>query len=482
MSNQKVKNPVDALAVALGFEPTIADVITGDEVAFHRDPKIILPEDMTFGKAFDVLERLQKDSETETNWNQDYLYRPNDGAHAAAKVFKRRYGIVLGASGMFQPAETRNIKIGVGQQVTVPWGEIVIPTLPGLRIVLCDMHRNPVYGQIFELHVVGPKKYQPEVEQLFAEIEGELRTNSIYRGKALTGSATLDFIDLSTFDPSKIIFSDDATEQLERLIHTPIRYADAFRRKKMSLKRTALLEGPFGTGKSSEGLIIAGIAAENGWTFIQARPGVDKVEDVLLTARLYQPAVVFVEDIDGEASTSEDNATSRMLEAFDGVSSKGSEIIVVMTTNHIERIHQGMMRPGRLDGTVHIGKLDRNSVERLAKAIIPKAELAEDVDFDAVYEAMEGFYPAFVRATFDRAQVASISRTEGRGDTVINTDDLVVAAKSLQPQLAQLEAATLGERRPTLDAALTDSVKAAIKQTSVYSGAAELPIRDASAE
>jgi len=190
----------------------------------------------------------------------------------------------------------------------------------------------------------------------------------------------------------------------------------------------------------------------------------DDVVDVLRTAKLYEPSVVVVEDIDTEAATGEDNAIDRLLDAFDGITAKGGKMVVVMTTNHLERIHKGMLRPGRFDAVLEIGSLDRNGVERLIKVIVPPSKLADHIDYDAVYEAMEGFYPAFVREALERAKTFAVSRLKGASGYTLSTVDLVKAAQSLATQLGHLNGAAEGERLPTLDQVIGERVLVATRE------------------
>lgn len=446
-----------------------ARVITGDEVEFHDSPKIGLPKNMTYGKAKKILTRLEEEAETLTHFSQDFRYRPDDGAYAALQVIKAKWGMALGKvqQSFFGtiPAEKRTINIGVGQTMQVPWGLIEIPIFDGLELYLASF-RDRDYGVIFRIHGQGPRKYQDEMQSFFDDVEQYLRDNSIYRGQAIVGSDDPEFLDLENFDASKIIFSDEVTATLNGTLFAPIRYTDAMRREGVSLKRALLLEGPYGTGKTSIGQMTAQVAVANGWTFISAKPGRDKVEDVLRTARLYQPAVVFVEDIDTEASTGEADAVTKLLEAFDGITSKGGELQVVMTTNHLDRIHKGMLRPGRLDAVVHIGSLDRNGIERLIRVIVGDDKLDKECDFDAVAHAMDGFLPAFVKESITRAVTFAIDRLGGDRNYTISSDDLVSAANSLRPQLDALNGAGEGVRRPTLDTAFTGIVKSAVKELS----------------
>jgi hypothetical protein len=461
-------DPQMAMAVLMAMPGlTQQRIITGEDVEFHDGRKIVLPKGMTFKEAFDTLKRLEKDSETVVTLNHQFLYRSDDGAVAAAAVLKERFGIVFGESVMSPfgpiPAETRTVVTGLGETQYVPWGELSIPSLPGVQIMFCDQHPHREYGDVFEVHVLTPKRYKDEVEELFAAIEARLVEHSIYRGRALTGSDELEYLDLSHFDPRTIVFSDEVTTMLDGLVFGPLRYTDAFRSDGLPLKRTILVYGPFGTGKTSVGMKAAQIAVANGWTFLAAKPGRDEIQDALRTARLYGKAVVLIEDIDANGSVVDEKAVSRLLAEFDGVSAKGTDLIVIMSTNHVDKIHQGMLRPGRIDGVIRIAELDLGGITRLIKAVMPPERLDPATDFESVYAEMEGFLPAFVREVVDRARAFAITRGEGRTpDYVLTTKDLVIAAKSLRPQYDLLQQAEQGVKEPSLDQALRTTVQTAV--------------------
>lgn len=449
-----------------------SDIIQGDEVEFRTDgsPKIMLPANMTYDKAFKVLERLRQEAETPTTFERTFRYRPDDGAHATFWCMKARWGMALGKPletffGTI-PAETRTINIAFGETMQVPWGRMEVPTLPGLQVNIGSVGDDEL-GPLFRLVAMGPKKYKDEMHALFNDIQEYLQGHSIYRGKALIGADKMEFMNVD-IDRSKIVFSDDVEEMLDGAVWAPIRYADSFRREGIPLKRALLLWGPYGTGKSSAGLLTAEVAAQNGWTFLSAKPGRDKIEDVLRTARLYEPAVVFVEDIDNQSNDGDATAVTKLLDAFDGITAKGGELMIVLTTNHLDRIHKGMLRPGRLDAIVEIAGLDRGGVERLIKAVVPTEKLSESCDYDKVYEAMDGFLPAFVRETITRAVSFAVARLKGEGNYVIDTPDLCHAADSLRPQLLALEGAGEGVARPTMDAVLSQQVEAVLARVKTY--------------
>ena len=106
--------------------------------------------------------------------------------------------------------------------------------------------------------------------------------------------------------------------------------------------------------------------------------------------------------------------------------------------------------------------LGRNGVERLIKAVVPDGRLAEKVDYDAVYAEMDEFLPAFCRETCNRAVTFAIARTQGVGDYIIDTPDLIGAARSLHAQLKALNDAGEGVRTPTMDNAFSRAVTEAV--------------------
>jgi transitional endoplasmic reticulum ATPase len=426
---------------------------------------ITLPRNMTYSKLMEILEAKKLEQETVADFRKEYNYRPFDGAVATAMVLKRRYGIVMGKAiqTLFgsRPPQVLDVPIGPGgQSMQAPWGRIQIPAIDGGDVFL-DGTEHRDYGTIFEIIIRAKRMYSKEVQEFFEDVAEQLRNASIYRGMAVAGADELTFIeDLDRFDPHQIVFADDVQMSLDAALFGPLRHPDAYRAENISLKRAVLLEGPFGTGKTSVGMMLAQEAVRAGWTFIMARPGRDRVEDVLTTARLYAPAVVWVEDIDTDTGSSDPKSVSKMLDAFDGINSKHGEIIVAMSTNHIDRVPPGMLRPGRLDYVIRIAELDRPGTEKLIRVAVP-GKLADDVDFDDVYAEMTGFLPAFVRATADRARSFAIHRTGGT-NYVLTTGDLVYAARSLHAQLGLHQSAADAPPLPTLDAVVKGIVTAGV--------------------
>ena len=422
--------------------------LTADEDIVFQGKKLVLPETMTLRESIKFLREKEVEEEREVNYARTYNYKPWDGARATMAALKRAFGAVTqkGVPGFFgeQPPQLRTINVSPTETDQVPWGGLAIPPLPGVTLYLDSDHHDE-YGQIFSVVASGPKKYRFHIEGIFRLIEEELQTNSLYRGKCFDGQDMPQFIDLNGIDPAKVIYSDDTTLQLEANVWSLLKYSDRMEELGVPLKRAVLLEGPYGTGKTLAAYLTARIAAANGWTFLLCRPGRDDFFKVMGTARLYQPAVVFFEDVDAVADASQDHVR-QLLDIFDGIQAKGTKIICVLTTNHVDKIHKGMVRPGRLDAVIHVGALDSSGVRRLVEATVDNSLLAVD-DWDAVGAAMEGFMPAFCREAIDRTVRYNVARNGGEV-TKLETADFIAAANGLRPQLELMEGAKDG---PTVD-------------------------------
>jgi transitional endoplasmic reticulum ATPase len=430
-----------ALADYGGRRPTDDDIL-------QEGTKLVIPQTMTPATAVEFLENYIGREEKEHQFDRLYRYRPWDGAAALQRALLKMFGTVgIGKriEGFFfsQPPEMKTINIDVGKTTQVPWGAISVQMLEG-TIFLNETH-DPEYGDLFHLFVNCPRKYRHHVEGLFKLVEQELQTASIYRGKAIDGKHVPEFLDLATVDSRRVIYSDEVIQQLHANIWSLLDHGPIMREMEMPLKRAVLLEGPYGTGKTLAAFLTAQRAVWNGWSFIYCRPGRDDLDQVMGTARLYQPSVVFFEDVDIVAhGNSEDrDAVTRLLDVFDGITAKGTELLCVMTTNHPERIHKAMVRPGRLDAVIHIGALDTNGIQRMIESSVPEGILAPDIDYPDIGDAMEGYLPAYVKEAIDRTMRYAIAREGGR-PTQLDTADFILAASGLRDQLKLQEEAKEG--------------------------------------
>jgi transitional endoplasmic reticulum ATPase len=444
-----------------------------DDAILFEGNKIVLPESYE-GRIPDVVRYLREYHEAQEKhheFSKKFMYRPWDGAHAFNATMKKMFGTVgIGKNrpatffSPERPPQMITINVGVDKTDSVPWGEVFFPPLE------CTFHlratRDREYGMLFELGVDAPKKFKRHIDAFFQMVAEELKTNSIFKGHAINGSPEPAFLDLSRIDRNKVVYSDDVMTQLDTNLWSLIKHTDLMRELGMPLKRAVLLEGPYGTGKSLAGALTAQEAITRGWTYILCRPGQDNLFDVLKTAQLYAPAVIWYEDIDTLANGGTSEEISTLLDALDGVQNKGSEILAGFTSNHVEKIQKGVLRPGRLDAIIHIGELDADGYKKLIHNLI-KPELIGDIDYPLVTKAFAGFLPAFVTEAINNALRYSIARTNGK-PSKIETEDLVNSALGLRRQLDLMNGAGEGENVPTMDSVFKSTVVDLLEHTETY--------------
>lgn len=445
--------------------------LTAEEDVVFQGTKLIVPLNMDLHDAIRFLSEKVSEDERPMSFSRTFDFRPWDGARATMRALKKTFGMVSQRSIMTmfgpEPPELRTINVGVGKTEQIPWGKMAIPLLPGMDFYLGGT-KHPEKGTLFGINAQGPRKYRHHVEGIFRLVAAELQEDSLYRGNAFDGQEDPEFLDLSTVSADKVIYSEEVMTQLEANVWSLIRYTDEMERQGVPLKRAVLFEGPYGTGKTLGAYLTAQIAQQHGWTFIYCRPGRDNLGEVMATARLYQPACVFFEDVDTVAASASGKAdhVTELLDLFDGIQAKGTKIMCVLTTNNVKTIHKGMVRPGRLDAVIHIGELDTQGIRRMTHAVIDNSLLAKDIDWDALGEAMKDFLPAFVREVLDRAMRYAMARNKGK-PAVLSTDDFVAAAHGLRPQLDLMNGA--GDTPPvdSVSQALTRTVREAVEGTKV---------------
>lgn len=464
---------------------TLAEIggeIHGEEtIARHTSPKIVLPEDMEYDTAVSVITKKQKDEEQVYEVSRTYNYRPYDGARAVAAVLRDHFGWTVGmpVRTLFgtNPPQLIDIDVDYDKREQVPWGRL---QLVHFRDGYLDMgtERHKDYGLIFKVQATVRRKFRAQIEGVFKLIEEYLKKDSIYRGKVITASETPEFIDVSKIQFEDVIYTDQVMEDLEVFVWANIDYPARLREHNQLGKRVTIVYGTYGVGKTLAAYLTGKrciMVRDQGGEFVTCiicRPGIDNWQFALQIAGLYGRAVIVIEDADLLVDPHNPLNISAMLEQFDGLVTKGRDITLVMTTNHIDKIHKGMMRPGRIDGVIEIGNMDEKGIERLAKRVLGSL-LASDINWHNVFIACDGYTPAYVREILDRSLRRNIVRNAGEL-SAIDEHDLVGAAKNLRPQLALMNDAPEAKERLGIDGALEGLVNTVVSEqfTRKFDGAA----------
>src|SRR5690606_12078826 len=253
------------------------------------------------------------------------------------------------------------------------------------------------------------------------------------------------FAEMDPISPKDILLNEQTYNDIDISLFTPIRRTQLCRDNSIPLKRGVLLHGPYGTGKSMTAAATADLCKENGWTFIYLKD-VTKISKAYAFAKNYQPAVIFSEDIDQvlkvEREKDRDAKINQILNEIDGIDTKGLEIITVLTTNHIEKITQAALRPGRFDGVIQVDPPNQNTVEKLIRKYAGNL-LAEDIDLSESSKILQGEVPALIREVVERSKLSAIRRD---GDLKMNANDILIVAKSMKNHMELLRPKEIDQR------------------------------------
>lgn len=418
--------------------------------------KIVLPEDMDIDVAIDLLIRRRDDLAQEVSISRTFDCLPWDGAYCLSRVFTEVYGWVPSQSqrSMFGSSPPQVIDVQCGPKptdfVSVPWGQFGIPGVPTGKIECSSNFKNGML--CFSLVVKTTKKYKKTIQELFDKVTKKIQSDSIYRGKALKISfiddngkdrsyPVIKFIDTNSINPDLLCYNEDVNHAIETNLFTPIRRVTDCLRNGISLKRGVLLAGTFGTGKTIAANVASKYAQDNGITYIYI-PRAAELPRAINFAKNYQsPAcVIFCEDIDRVTSGSRSTQMDDILNIVDGIDSKNSNIIVVLTTNDLESINKAMLRPGRLDAVINVTPPDANTIQRLIRTYAGNT-LDHKQDLTKVGELLAGQIPAVVAEVVTRAKLAQVSLQEpGTIVTKITAKALEISALSIKTQTDMLNA------------------------------------------
>jgi hypothetical protein len=396
-----------------------------------------------------------------------FKYRMLDGAVAFNRTMLEYFGtqgIGVVKETMFgdEDPEIQIVETGVGEHAEAPIGRIGLPSFEAVFEV--GYGRDPELGLVSKISCKAPKRRQAEIEKFFDAVQAQLDNNSIYRGKAITAASIPGFFNAHSVRPEQVIYAPDVLRQLSANVWTPIRHAQLLRDMARPLKRSVLLNGRYGTGKTLALVLTAQVALQHGWTFIIVRSDDDPL-DALQTAKMYAPSVVAIEDFDLMTADKDREEIDQVLDALDSASTKGQEVMGLFTTNFLEEIDMAALRPGRIDHIITFDQLDNDGYLQLLKAIIPAAQLAADINYDSIAEAFSGLYPAFASEAVNKAVLYSIDRSNG-DPGAITTDDIIAAIAGVREQLSFMDKAKEAERRhPSIDDLLTGKVEGVIERT-----------------
>lgn len=392
-------------------------------------PTIILPNGMTTAFAIDALVSYAEEEEKIVQVHHSISCYPLDGAVALSKVIKRELGKIEAKKGtMFSaPPTLVTVKTGPGKRDVerVLWGRISFASFTQQEELTVGASGG---GGMPKFIIRGAVKRKNEklVQMIAEKVEDEIRANSIYRGKSIRvnlkwiGEDRFNveddqpkFMDVSDMSSGDLILNPHVDTAIKATVLQRIANPQQMIKYGIPLGTQALFAGAYGTGKTLAGSLIAKLANDAGWTFLY----LDDVSDIaagLRIADLYdgdeKGVVLFAEDIDSATSGSRTADLNEVLNTIDGVDRKSANTILILTTNHADRINEAMMRAKRISNLVFFDYPKDETVLKFIKKYGGKA-IAPAAFSDTVAESLSGIPPAFLEEIVQRAILSTMYET-----------------------------------------------------------------------
>ena len=228
----------------------------------------------------------------------------------------------------------------------------------------------------------------------------------------------------------KVSFADvaGAEEEKEELreivgfLQTPQKYLDLGAR----IPKGVLLVGPPGTGKTLLAKAVAGEAGVqflsiSGSDFVELYVGVgaSRVRDLFEEAKKVAPAVVFIDEIDavgrqrgaglGGGHDEREQTLNQLLVEMDGFTSNEG-VVVLAATNRADILDPALLRPGRFDRQIYVGRPDLKGREEILRVHARNKPLSEDVDLRVLAQSTPGFSGADLENVINEGALLSARR------------------------------------------------------------------------
>ena len=236
-------------------------------------------------------------------------------------------------------------------------------------------------------------------------------------GKSRAKMTNKEDINTTFDDVAGLKEEKEEVEELVDFLKDPGKYTKLGAR----IPKGVILVGPPGTGKTLLAKAIAGEAGVpffsiSGSDFVEMFVGVgaSRVRDLFAEAKQNAPCIVFIDEIDavarrrgtgmGGGHDEREQTLNQLLVEMDGFG-VNEGIIVMAATNRVDILDQAIMRPGRFDRKVYVGRPDVKGREEILKVHAVNKALGDDVDLHQVAQSTVGFTGADLENLLNEAAI-----------------------------------------------------------------------------
>lgn len=469
-SISKKSNPIQKLVSDTSIEneteesPVITDMFTPTQTEMNQE-ELTEMVDIAKEKGFEYALKFMNDKIHATKQLVEIHYElkcfQHEGAYAISKAVEKVLGVFNqtstgGMSGDKIP-ELISVSLPNGEEVKVPWGRIQLPGFDDECYIDLDYDYEDT---TITVHARIRKKFEPDIRKVIDMTNEILAKEALYLAQAIELDFDEDdyanepsFMDLSTIDENKILFSKDILDGLIPIL-ARIKETEKCRKEGLDIKLGVLMEGIYGTGKTLTAFWLGKIAREFGWTFIYVKECKHSAKALKIAenyARNGNGVILFTEDIDQVLRGERGERIQEIVNTLDGGDTKNLPIISIFTTNHIEVIEPTFLRGKRIGSLINFGVLDEETAKQFIDKLVVDKEgksLMVEGDHTAAINSLCGIVPAFASEVIDKAKAYMIHR---QGNQISN-EDIVSAADSYKKQIQFAECRAIKQHDSVSDA------------------------------
>src|ERR1700704_4464480 len=307
-------------------------------------------------------------------------------------------------------------------------------------------------GTRIEIAVPAGAEGAEFVQRCFSELERAVNDARCYRGKVLSLEGGGDYsgrsrgIMVHKLPPVRredVILPEATLKLLDRNVLNFVDSREQLRQLGQSTRKGILLYGPPGTGKTHTIRYLA-TNLPGHTTLIITAAQVALLPEYMNLARLLQPAMVVIEDVDLIArdrermGPCEESLLNELLNQMDGLK-QDADILFILTTNRPEQLESALAgRPGRIDQAIEVPLPDDIGRKKLVQLYGRGLPLSDALVAEAA-QRTEGVSAAFIKELMRRVAQASIARDGGKtvlsGDISEALDDMLFTGGKLNVKL-----------------------------------------------
>ncbi len=351
-------------------------------------------------------------------------------------------------------SDNKVASIEITQNQQVPTGSAVIEYTDGSvsTLVVSDVtelqQELNELGMAYELDDVKQDSWLDDLLPMFVTVIGAMFIFSMMMGARMGGGGEngkmLEFgkakAKMMAQEEVETRFKDVAglkeeKEEVEELVDF-LKDPEKYTRIGARIPKGVIMVGPPGTGKTLLAKAIAGEAGVpffsiSGSDFVEMFVGVgaSRVRDLFEVAKKHAPCIVFIDEIDavarkrgtglGGGHDEREQTLNQLLVEMDGFGVNAG-IIVMAATNRVDILDPAILRPGRFDRKVYVGRPDVAGREEILKVHARNKKLGDDVDLHQIAQTSSGFTGAELENLLNEAAI----NAAGDGRAFIANDDV----------------------------------------------------------